>query len=260
MGILNVTPDSFSDGSKYCDAPSAVRHALEMVKEGADIIDVGGESSRPGSEPIGIEEELHRVVPVIKAIREKNPDITISVDTRKAAVAAESCNAGADMINDISALMFDPEMAETVARSGAYIVLMHMKGTPRDMQKEPYYSDVISEVEDFLHERLECARECGIDEERIILDPGIGFGKRVEDNLRIIKELSRFKTLGRPILVGSSMKSFIGKLTDWDMEGRVEGTLASIAIAIWNGADIVRVHDVRKTRKVVTIVDAVMRS
>jgi dihydropteroate synthase len=260
MGILNVTPDSFSDGSKYYDPPVAIRHALEMIEEGADIIDVGGESSRPFSERVETEEELRRVVPVIKEIRASNPDIIISVDTYKAQVAREAHDAGADMVNDISALMFDPDMAVTAARLGMFVVLMHIKGTPQDMQKDPHYDDVVSEVKDFLRKRVAFAKSRGIEEDKIILDPGIGFGKRIEDNLRIIKELGSFKDLGRPILMGTSMKSFIGKLTGWPMEERVEGTLASVAISVWNGADIVRVHDVRKARRVVRLVDAVMRS
>ncbi|HEY3276518.1 MAG TPA: dihydropteroate synthase [Syntrophorhabdaceae bacterium] len=259
MGVLNVTPDSFSDGGRFLDPHTAVQHALHMVEEGADIIDVGGESTRPFSSRTGVDEELTRVIPVIEQIRSRS-DVMISVDTYKAKVAEEAFRAGADMVNDISALMFDPSMAETVSSLGMYVVLMHIKGTPENMQSDPVYEDVIAEVTEFLRERTSFALSCGIEEERIILDPGIGFGKRVEDNLRILKELRRFRELGRPLLVGTSMKTFIGKVTDTPVEGRLEGTLASVALSLWNGADIVRVHEVGKTRKVALLVDAVLKS
>jgi len=259
MGILNVTPDSFFDGGQYLKKDEALKHALKMIEDGADIIDVGGESTRPFSEPVDVQEELRRVIPVIEAIRLRS-DITISVDTYRAEVAENACKAGAEIVNDISGLGFDSKMAETIARLGAYAVIMHIKGTPKDMQKDPYYDDVISEIKDFFSERIEFARAKGIDDGKIILDPGIGFGKRVEDNLRIIKELKAFKELGMPILIGTSMKSFIGTVTESELHERIEGTLASIAISIWNGADIVRVHDVKKAFKVIKLVDAIMRS
>jgi dihydropteroate synthase len=259
MGVLNVTPDSFSDGGKFFDPHIAVQHALEMVEEGADIIDVGGESTRPFSERVGADEELQRVIPVIRGIRAQS-DVLISIDTYKSAVAEAAHDAGADMVNDISALAFDPEMAETAGRLAMYVVMMHIKGTPEDMQSDPHYEDVVSEAVGFLRTRMAFATDHGIREEDLIVDPGIGFGKRVEDNLRIIKELRAFKGLGAPVLIGTSMKSFIGRITGFPLEERVEGTLASIAIAIWNGADIVRVHDVKKARKVAVFVDAVLKS
>ncbi|MBA4417940.1 MAG: dihydropteroate synthase [Syntrophus sp. (in: bacteria)] len=259
MGILNITPDSFSDGGKFFDPPVAVQHALQMVQEGADIIDVGGESSRPFSERVTTDEELKRIIPVIKEIRAQS-DVIISVDTYKAKVAREAYDAGADMVNDISALTYDPDMADTIASLEVYVVLMHIKGTPEDMQKDPHYEDVVSEIKEFLRIQTAFAISHGIREQAIIVDPGIGFGKRVEDNLRIIKDLEKFKDLGRPLLIGTSMKSFIGKITEWPMEERLEGTLASIAISLWNGADIVRVHDVKKTRKVVSLVNAIIKS
>ncbi len=259
MGILNVTPDSFSDGGRYRSVEEAVDHARLMIEEGADIIDVGGESTRPYSEPVAEKEELHRVIPVIERLHEI-PGAFISVDTYKASVAREALKAGADMVNDISGLTYDNAMAGVIAENDAYTVIMHIKGTPRNMQENPRYDDVIGEIREFLHERVEYAVLSGVDREKIVVDPGIGFGKRVEDNLRILKMLDAFKELGRPVLVGTSMKSFIGKITDMPLEERVEGTLASLAVAIMNGADVLRVHDVRRARKVLKIVKAVMEA
>lgn len=259
MGILNVTPDSFYDGGKYYGAEDAIKHALEMIEEGADIIDVGGESTRPFSEPTPADEELKRIIPVIEGIRAQS-DITISVDTYRAQIVREAHAAGADIANDISGFMLDPDIAPTVGGLGMYAIIMHMKGAPKDMQQNPLYENVVSEIKSFFLERIAFAKKHGVKEDRIIIDPGIGFGKRVEDNLRIIKMLGDFKELGRPILVGTSMKTFIGRITDWPLEERVEGTLASVAISVWNGADIVRVHDVKKARKVVKLVTAVMNS
>jgi len=259
MGILNVTPDSFYDGGKYIKVEDALTRAFEMIKEGVDIIDVGGESTRPFSEPVSVDEELKRVIPVIEGIRSKS-DIPISIDTYRAEVAKKAIYAGANIVNDISGLTFDAHMAETVAKFNAYAVIMHIKGTPRDMQLNPYYNDVIEEINEYFKERIDFATACGIKREKIILDPGIGFGKRVEDNLKIIKGLKRFKAFGLPLLIGTSMKSFIGHVTGSEIHERTEGTLASIAISVWNGANIVRVHDVKKTLKVVKLVDAVMKS
>jgi len=259
MGILNVTPDSFYDGGRYLKIEDAVRRAFEMIEEGADIIDVGGESTRPFSEPISTDEELKRVIPVIEKIRART-DILISIDTYKSEVAKEALCAGASIVNDISGFGFDGKMAETVARFNAHAVIMHIRGTPKDMQLNPYYDDVVVEIIEHFKERLDFALSYGIERERIILDPGIGFGKRIEDNLKIIKDLKRFKEFGLPLLIGTSMKSFIGHITDSDLNERIEGTLASIAISIWNGADIVRVHDVKKAMKVIKLVDAVMKS
>jgi dihydropteroate synthase len=230
-----------------------------MVEEGADIIDVGGESTRPFSTRASLEEELARVIPAVRDIRSRS-DVMISVDTYKAKVAEEAYYAGADMVNDISALMFDPSMAGTASRLGMYVVLMHIRGTPENMQIDPHYEDVVAEVRDFLSERTAFAVSRGIEEDRIVLDPGIGFGKRVEDNLRLLKGLRTLKGQGRPLLVGTSMKTFIGKVTDSPVEERLEGSLAGVAISVMNGADIVRVHHVGQTRKVVQLVDAVMKS
>ena len=258
MGILNVTPDSFSDGGKYVTREKAVDHALKMVEDGADIIDVGGESSRPFSRPISTDDELKRVIPVIESLRERS-SIPISVDTCKARVAEESCLAGADIVNDISGLRYDPEMADMVSTAKVKVIIMHMKGLPETMQTAPYYDDVISEICTFFQERIQFSAVKGIDQDNIILDPGIGFGKRVEDNLKIIKHIDVFKRFGLPVLVGTSMKGFIGKITESTRKGRIEGTLASISISVWNGADIVRVHDVKKAKKVVLLTDAIRR-
>jgi dihydropteroate synthase len=256
MGVLNVTPDSFFDGGKYVTPGKAIDHALRMAEDGADIIDVGGESSRPFSKPLAIDDELKRVVPVVKAIRDRS-SIFISVDTCKARVAQESCLAGADIVNDISGLRYDPEMACTVSTLRAKVVIMHMQGMPETMQAAPFYDDVISEIGTFFDERIRFAASKGIEKDAIILDPGIGFGKRMGDNLKIIKYLEVFKQFDLPVLIGTSMKSFIGNVTGSTMKGRIEGTLASIAISVWNGADIVRVHDVKKARKAMGLVKAI---
>ncbi|MDD3845476.1 MAG: dihydropteroate synthase [Syntrophorhabdaceae bacterium] len=259
MGILNVTPDSFSDGGRHQSLEETLDHARLMVEEGADIIDVGGESTRPYSEPVTEKEELHRVIPVIERLQGV-PGVLISVDTYKANVAREALNAGADMVNDISGLTYDDAMAGIIAEKDAYAVIMHIKGTPRNMQENPHYDDVIGEIRGFLHDRIDYAVRMGIGKEKVVIDPGIGFGKRLEDNLRILKMLRDFKDLGSPVLIGTSMKSFIGKITDMPLEERVEGTLASLAVALMNGADILRVHDVRRAKKVLKIVKAVMEA
>jgi len=258
MGVLNVTPDSFYDGGNFFSESAAVDHALQMAADGADIIDVGGESTRPGSEPTSLDDELKRVIPVIEGIR-KHSDITLSIDTYKAQVAKAAIAAGVDMVNDISALSFDGQMADTVAEAGVPVIIQHIKGTPRNMQVNPSYDDVIGEISQFFVKRIAFARDHGVEGDRIIIDPGIGFGKRLQDNLTIIRELGRLKELGQPILIGTSMKSFIGRITGSDrLEDRVEGTLASVAISIWNGVDAVRVHDVVKTRRVVQFMQALM--
>jgi len=260
MGILNVTPDSFYDHGAFFSRDRALDHALRMIDEGADIIDVGGESTRPFSEPTPLAEELARILPVIEAVR-KHSDVPLSVDTYKAVVARAAIAAGADIINDISSLSFDPDMADVVAGSGVPVVLMHIKGTPRDMQKDPTYKDVVGEIREFFVERIAFAKSAGIDEENIVIDPGIGFGKQLQHNLTIIKELGRLKELGQPLLIGTSMKSFIGRIMGTTaLEDRAEGTLASVAMSVWNGADIVRVHDVARTRRVITFMEALMAS
>lgn len=256
MGILNVTRDSFYDGGLYFDLERALSRAKEMIEEGVDIIDVGGESTRPFSTRVSVEEELKRVIPVIEGIRDFS-EIPISIDTYKSEVAKKAIEAGADMINDISGLAFDEEMVKIAKEKDVPVVIMHIKGRPEDMQVNPYYEDVISEIKTYFSERILFAKSHGIREENIILDPGIGFGKRVEDNLKILKYLGEFKDFGRPILVGPSMKTFIGVVTNSPVHERLSGTLASVAISIWNGADIVRVHNVKEAKKVVDLVHAV---
>ncbi len=258
MGILNVTPDSFSDGGLYTDPGRAVEHALEMVEAGADIIDVGGESTRPGAEPVPAEEERRRVVPVIRALRRQS-DVLISVDSYKAEVARAAVEAGADIVNDISGLGFDEEMPQLLATSGVGLVLMHIKGTPRTMQRNPVYRDVIGEISGYFAERLAKAEEAGISREQVVLDPGIGFGKQLVHNLEILRRLKEFCRLGRPLLVGPSRKSFIGAILDLPPGQRLEGTAAAVALSIAGGADVVRVHDVREMVRVARVADAVVR-
>jgi dihydropteroate synthase len=260
MGILNVTPDSFSDGGRFPSPDKAVEEGLRMIEEGADILDVGGESTRPGSDPVSPEEELRRVIPVIGGLA-KRVDVPISVDTTKASVAKEAVNFGAEIINDISAMRFDGEMPAVVATTGAGLILMHMRGMPKDMQRGSLiYQSLIDDIIDFLRERLESALACGVERERTMLDPGIGFGKTAEDNMRLLKNLSRFRTLGRPIVTGVSRKSFIGKVMDGEAVERLEGTAASVAAAIMNGSSVVRVHDVKFMKKVAAMTDAIIRS
>ncbi|MGW8273226.1 MAG: dihydropteroate synthase, partial [Thermodesulfovibrionales bacterium] len=255
----NVTPDSFSDGGLFFSPSSAVDHALSMVACGADIIDVGGESTRPGSEPIWVEEELLRIVPVIRALSGRI-DIPISIDTYKSEVARVALQEGAQIVNDVSALRFDRNMAEVAAKSDAAVVLMHMQGTPRSMQKSPYYVDLVTEVKEYLAQSVEMARNAGISDDRIIVDPGLGFGKTFAHNLEIIRRLGELRDLGKAILVGPSRKAFIGKyLGDVPADQRLEGTAAAVAISIFNGANIVRVHDVREMSKVVRVADAILR-
>ncbi|HEX2965592.1 MAG TPA: dihydropteroate synthase [Syntrophorhabdaceae bacterium] len=259
MGILNVTPDSFFDGGHHSDTERAFDHAMSLISDGADIIDVGGESTRPNAEPVDKDEELNRVIPVIERIRASS-DVLISIDTYKSDVAREACRKGADIINDISGLTFDPAMAGTAAEAGAFIVIMHIKGTPRNMQKEPYYDDVINEICNFFKTQMKIADGAGINDDRIILDPGIGFGKRVEDNLKILKLLREFKKFDKPLLVGASMKSFIGHVTGAPVEDRSEGSLASNVVSLMNGADILRVHNVKQTVEASKLVRAIMES
>jgi len=260
MGILNVTPDSFSDGGRYFSENDAVTQALRMEEEGADIIDIGGESTRPGAVKVSVREEIKRVTPVIEELA-KRVKVPISVDTYKSEVADASIKAGASIINDISGLRFDPAMAEVAAEHEVPVVIMHIKGTPRNMQKNPLYKSLISEIIDYLREGIIKAKKSGVAEDRIIIDPGIGFGKTVEHNLEIINRLSEFEGLEKPILLGHSRKSFIGKVLDGVTAGdRVDGTAAVTAIGIINGANIVRVHDVREMVNVARIADAIKRT
>jgi len=248
MGVLNLTPDSFYDGGRYTTPQAAVERALAMVDEGADIIDVGGESSRPGARQANVDEELARVIPVVKQIARRS-DVLISVDTTKSAVAQAAIAHGASIINDISALRFDPNMAEVVAGSSAFLVLMHMQGRPETMQRDPAYADVVGEIKDFLRARMDVAVSAGVDRKRLIIDPGIGFGKQLAHNLNILRRLSEFKDIDVPILIGLSRKSFLGEILDLPSSERLVGTIAANAIAIANGADIIRVHDVKEGRR-----------
>ena len=258
MGVINVTPDSFSDGGFFFDPNRAIAHALKLVDEGADIIDIGGETTRPGSKPITAETEISRVIPVIERLAPKI-DVPISIDTYKSLVAERAIEAGAEIINDISALNFDPKMAEIASRHDVPVVLMHIKGTPENMQQNPCYVSVISEIIEYLKDSIEMAEKAGIDPHKIIIDPGIGFGKSLDDghNLKIINRLSEFKSLGKPILVGPSRKAFIGKILNADVTQREEGTAAAVSAAVLNGANIVRVHNVGMIRKVVRVIDAI---
>ncbi len=261
MGTLNVTPDSFSDGGRFVSRSEAVGHALEMESEGADIIDVGGESSRPGAKPVGAADEMRRVLPVIEGIR-KATDIPISIDTYKAETAQAALDAGADIVNDISALRFDEGMASLIAERKVPVVLMHMQGTPRDMQKNPQYEDCVAEILAFFEERLEFAQEQGIAKPNIIIDPGIGFGKRLPDNLDILHSVARFKALGQPVMIGASRKRFIEMLhpTGKEAADRLGGSIAAIVMAVAGGADIVRVHDVDQTVEALKVLQGVRGS
>jgi dihydropteroate synthase len=254
MGILNVTPDSFSDGGKFSEPGAAINHAYRMVEEGADIIDIGAESTRPGSLPVSIEAEWNRIFPVLKKVRKKISRL-ISIDTCKSEIARRAFEEGADIVNDVSALRFDPEMAGIVARYKAPAILMHMQGTPRDMQKNPAYENLLEEIFEFFIKQVAYARDNGIDQ--IILDPGIGFGKRYEDNFELIRRLAEFKVLGFPLLLGTSRKSFIGCALDKNVEERVFGTAATAAISVLNGANILRVHDVKEIRDVISITESI---
>lgn len=247
MGVINVTPDSFSDGGSYMDAETAVAHGVQLAAEGAAILDVGGESTRPGAMPVDADEECRRVIPVIEGLVAAGVRAKISIDTSKARVAELALRAGATIVNDVTALRAAPEMAQLTAQAGAELCLMHMLGTPRTMQDDPYYEDVVSEVKRFLDERMAFAVAEGVPEQRIILDPGIGFGKTVEHNLKLIQGLPELSTLGRPLLIGTSRKSFIGQITGREINERLAGTLASNVMAYERGARIFRVHDVAAT-------------
>ncbi len=266
MGILNVTPDSFSDGGKFLNVDDAVNYAIQMQKEGADIIDIGGESTRPGALSLSISEELNRVIPVIEKLIKKI-DIPLSIDTYKSEVAKKSLDLGVGMVNDITALKGDKNLVNIVANYKVPVCLMHMKGNPRDMQKNPFYDDIILEIISFLKERAEYAMFNDIKKENIIIDPGLGFGKRtgkgLEDNCAILKHLSEFKILKYPIIIGASRKTFIGNVCGGEkplkVEDRLEGSLAAAIVAVLNGADIIRVHDVKETKRCIDLIDCIMR-
>jgi dihydropteroate synthase len=256
MGVVNVTPDSFSDGGLFLDPEAAVAHGLELARAGAEILDVGGESTRPGAEPVGSEEELRRVIPVIQGF--VAADCHVSVDTSKASVAEAALDAGAEIVNDITALRGDPEMADLCAQRGVTVVLMHMLGEPRTMQEDPRYDDVVDDVKAFLAARLEAAVAAGIGEERIWLDPGIGFGKTGAHNLELLRRLGELRELGRPLVVGTSRKSFIGKVDGSGADRRLGGTIASSLLAAAEGADVLRVHDVAEMRQALTVAAAIV--
>jgi len=257
MGILNVTPDSFHDGGKYNTIKQALIHTEQMISEGADIIDVGGESTRPGSNPISEKEELSRVIPIIDAIN-KNFKITVSIDTTKSAVARQALDSGATIVNDISGLSFDPTLADIVSKYEAQIILCHTSSRPVDMQKKTSYKNIVKDIYNYLENSIKISEECGILSDNISIDPGFGFGKTANHNLLLLKSLSKFKKLDKKVVVGTSMKSFIGKiLQSDDIDQRILGTFATIVISILNGADIVRVHDVKEMKVAVQIADAV---
>ncbi len=256
MGILNVTTDSFSDGGRFADYDRALAQAFELIAAGADILDVGGESTRPGSDPVALTAEIERVTPIIRAVRERS-DIAISIDTTKSEVALQALSAGADIINDVSSLRFDPDMARVAAESGAPLILMHMLGTPRTMQINPVYESVVSEIIEFLEERMRFAARNGIERSQIIIDPGIGFGKTVAHNLHIIKNLDCFSCMDRPILLGVSRKRFIGSVLGRTEGERELGTAIANAFGIAAGAHILRVHDVAFHREAIRMAEAV---
>jgi dihydropteroate synthase len=257
MGIVNVTPDSFSDGGQFLDAGRAIAHGRELAAEGADVLDIGGESTRPGAEGVTAEEELARVGPVVEALaRDDGPQV--SIDTSKLAVAEAALSAGAMMVNDVTALRAEPELAELCAQRDCEVVLMHMLGDPRTMQEDPIYDDVVDDIKAFLAERIEFALAEGIDEDRIWIDPGIGFGKTADHNLELHRRLGELAELGRPIAFGSSRKSFIGKLTGAEVHERLGGTIASNVIAYTNGAQMLRVHDVAPIRQALAVADAIL--
>lgn len=256
MGILNVTPDSFSDGGRYLVAKKAVARGLKLAEDGADIIDIGGESTRPGARPVSAQEEIERVIPVVRALR-RALSIPLSIDTYKAQVAKAALDEGADLINDISALRLDPDMVSLVAAERVPVVLMHMQGTPKTMQEKPTYRDVVEEVKGFLLSRTDFALQAGVGAERIIIDPGIGFGKNLEHNLALLRGLPALAALERLLLVGPSRKTFIGKVLQLGPEDRLEGSLGAAVAAVLGGARIVRIHDVKETRRAVRIADAI---
>jgi dihydropteroate synthase len=266
MGIVNVTPDSFSDGGLFLDAPAAVSHAFELVTEGADILDVGGESTRPGAEPVSVDEELRRTLPVVEGIAGSGDGIQVSIDTSKALVARAALAAGANLVNDVSAFRADPNMAQVVAETGAECCLMHMLGRPRTMQTDPRYDDVVDDVRAFLEERMAFAVREGVPEDRIMLDPGIGFGKTVAHNLELLRRLDELCVLGRPLVVGTSRKNFLGMIQadaagadePVDVTERLPGTIATNVLAYERGARIFRVHDVAPLRAALAVTAATL--
>jgi dihydropteroate synthase len=259
MGIVNVTPDSFSDGGRFLDPDAAIAHGMRLVADGADVLDIGGESTRPGAEPVPTEVELDRVLPVIRALAEAHPAVPISVDTRKPEVASAALEAGACIVNDVSGAR-DPAMLDVVREAQAGLVLMHMLGEPSTMQEAPRYEDVVAEVKEYLRERIEAAEFAGVDPQALCVDPGIGFGKDLEQNLLLLRHVDALLDLARPVLVGPSRKRFIGTILDVAEDERVEGTAGAVAWLAARGAHLVRVHDVREMARVVRVVDAIARA
>ena len=259
MGIVNVTPDSFSDGGKYNSTSLAVNHALKLINDGADILDIGGESTRPNADPVSVKVELKRTIPVIEAIRKKS-DILISIDTTKAEVARQALIAGANIVNDISGLTFDPGMVDIISKSDAFVIIMHIKGQPKTMQNNPKYENIMNEINSFLKKQVEVAIAGGIHKNNIILDPGIGFGKSVQDNFTLLGQLNKICELGLPVLVGPSRKSFIGDALGLPPNEREEGTAAAVTAAIFNGARILRVHDVKAMKRVAIISEKIVEA
>ena len=259
MGVVNVTPDSFSDGGLYLDPEAAIAHATELAAEGADILDVGGESTRPGAEAVGEAEEVARTQPVVEALTgESGPGVPVSIDTSKASVAGAALDAGAVIVNDVTALRADPELASLCADRNCEVVLMHMLGTPRTMQDDPRYDDVVDDVKSFLVARISAAMEAGIDERRIWVDPGIGFGKTVAHNLELLRRLGELRELGRPVVVGTSRKSFLGKITGREVDQRLGATVASNVLAVAAGVDVIRVHEVAVAREAIAVSESVL--
>ena len=257
MGILNVTPDSFSDGGLFYNTDEAVSHALQLIEYGIDIIDIGGESTRPGAKKISEEEEIQRIIPVVKEIRELSPEIIISIDTTKSIVAQKAIQCGANIINDISGFSFDNKMIDVIRETKVPVIIMHMQGDPSNMQNNPVYNDLITDISSFFKSKIKLATDAGIKKKQIILDPGIGFGKKVRDNFQLINQLNEFCKLGFPVMIGPSRKSFIGTTLNLPVDDRLEGTAAAVAVGVMNGARIVRVHDVKEIKRVVTIVEKI---
>jgi dihydropteroate synthase len=256
MGVVNVTPDSFSDGGRYLDSRAAIAHGLELELEGAAILDVGGESTRPGADPVGEEEECRRVLPVIEGLIAAGCEAQISIDTSKSVVAAAAVDAGATFVNDVTGFRADPALASVVARSGSGCCLMHMLGDPRTMQDDPRYDDVVGEIKEFLEQRLEFAISCGVARERIVLDPGIGFGKTIVHNLELLRRLDELAAIGQPLMIGTSRKSFLGKITGRDPDDRVAATVATNVLAYERGARLFRVHDVAPVHDALSVAAA----
>ena len=257
MGILNVTPDSFSDGGLFYNTNEAVSHALQLIENGIDIIDIGGESTRPGAKKISEEEEIQRIIPVVKQIRELSSEIIISIDTTKSMVAQKAIQSGANIINDISGFSFDNKMIDVIRETKVPVIIMHMQGDPSNMQNNPVYNDLITDISSFFKSKIKLATDAGIKKKQIILDPGIGFGKKVRDNFQLINQLNEFCKLGFPVMIGPSRKSFIGTTLNLPVDDRLEGTAAAVAVGVMNGARIVRVHDVKEIKRVVTIVEKI---